>query len=347
MVAIAPTPLDETARVEALRGYLILDTEPDARFDLFTKMSTWLYDAPTAAINLVDSERTFFKSIIGFARYEPLRATSICAHTIASGDDIMVVPDLGLDRRFDDHPMTIRGLRFYAGAVLRSSSDHAIGTLCIGDVKTRGFSEPEKDRLKHLAQGVGAVLELHRNSLMLLNAANHDALTGLSNRRLLMERLACVLPESTSDQPVALLYLDLDRFKAVNDHFGHPGGDLLLCEVARRLLQTAGAGDLAVRIAGDEFAVLLNASLHSAEAMAKRILAAFAAPFTIDGINVPIGGSIGIATSPLHATDAEGLIRCADLALYDAKKAGRNCSATFGSPAALTAVGLGIERPWR
>jgi diguanylate cyclase (GGDEF)-like protein len=336
LVASAPIPIDEAERVEALRGYHILDTAPDERFDLFTKLSTWLYDVPLAAINFVDSDRTFFKSIIGLSTYEPKRITSLCAHTVGSGDDIMVVPNLAQDSRFENHPFVAKGIQFYAGAVLRSSSGHAIGTLCICDVEPRAFSEADQDRLKQMAKGVGAVLELHRNGSMLLEAATRDSLTGLWNRRLMMQRLEDVLPTASTNQPCTLLYLDLDRFKAVNDRFGHPGGDAVLCEVARRLVGVARSDDIVVRVAGDEFVILLRpgSNPNCAEEIADRALAAFAAPFAIQGASVPIGCSIGIASSPSHARDPDGLIGCADSALYQAKQSGRSCWRTFGSCAA-------------
>jgi diguanylate cyclase (GGDEF)-like protein len=336
LVANSPIPVDEADRVEALRSHGILDTPPDERFDLFTQMSTWLYEVPLAAINFVDFDRTFFKSLIGLPRYAPKRITSICAHTIASGDDIMVVPDLAEDRRFEDHPFLARGIHFYAGAVLRPSSGHAIGTLCISDFKARAFSQADQDRLKQMAKGVSSVLELHRNELELFEAATRDSLTGLWNRRFMMQRLEHVLPAANPHQPCTLLCLDLDRFKAVNDRFGHSGGDAVLCEVAQRLVNVVHGNDIVVRIAGDEFAVLLcpGSPISYAERIAERVLAAFAKPFAIQKISVPIESSIGIASTPLHARDPAGLIHCADLALYEAKQSGRNCWRTFGSYAA-------------
>ncbi len=336
----------------ALRSYGILDTPPDERFDLFTKISTWLFSVPIAAINFVDSERTFFKSLAGLVAYEPARTTSLCAHAVGNGNDIMVVPQLLEDCRFADHPLVTKGLRFYAGAVLRSSSGHAVGTLCVGDVKARTFSEAEQDRLRQLAQGVGTVLELHRSGLMLLEAATQDPLTGLCNRRLLMRQLEHVLPAASPDHPSVLLYLDLDRFKSVNDRFGHAGGDAMLCEVAARLTHAIRESDLVARIAGDEFAILLSpgSTVPYAEQVARRVLAAFALPFSIDGVSAPIGGSIGIASCPSHATGAPGLVRCADLALYQAKRAGRGRWTVFqpefttnAEPSLAKALSLGLE----
>ncbi|MCW6506892.1 sensor domain-containing diguanylate cyclase [Lichenifustis flavocetrariae] len=338
MVAKAPIPSDEAARLEALHSYSILDTQPDARFDLFTRLSTWLYNVPISAINFVDADRTCFKSLIGLPLYTPKRITSICAHAIEADNDIMVVSDLSQDDRFKDHPLVENGVRFYAGAILRSSSNHAIGTLCIGDVKARTLSHEERSRLKEMARGVAAVLELHKNGLALLEAASIDSLTGLCNRRLLMEKLKAAVLAAELERPCTLLYLDLDRFKAVNDRFGHPGGDALLCEVARRLESAVRETDLVARVAGDEFAILLspNSTVKCAEDIACSVFAAFAEPFAVDGTIVPIKSSIGIASVPFHASDPTSLIRCADLALYQAKQAGGNLSRTFVSHATNT-----------
>lgn len=139
MVVSAPIPSDESVRLKALYSHHILDTPPDERFDLFTQLCTWLYNVPAAAINFIDAERTFFKSIIGLPSYEPARETSLCAHAIGGEDMMMVVEDLAQDERFHDHPLVAKGLRFYAGAVLLSSSGQRLGTLCIGDTEPRFF----------------------------------------------------------------------------------------------------------------------------------------------------------------------------------------------------------------
>ena len=184
MVAVAPIPSSEMARLQALYSHHILDTPPDERFDLFTRISTWLFDAPVSAINFIDTDRTFFKSLIGFPAYAPLRSTSICAHAVGGEEAVMVVEDLAQDSRFHDHPLFVaKGLRFYAGTVLLAGSGHLLGTLCLGDVRPRTFSADERQKLVALGKGVSAVLDLHRSSLLLLQAASEDTLTGLCNRR--------------------------------------------------------------------------------------------------------------------------------------------------------------------
>ena len=326
MVASAPIPDNEVGRLEALHSFAILDTPPEERFDLFTKMATWLFDTPVSAINFVDAERTFFKSTVGVNPYTPGRRTSICAHAVGNGDAMMIVQDLSRDSRFSDHPLTTKGLRFYAGALLRSESGHALGTLCVCDSRPHDFPIAKQQRLLQLAEGVEAVLDLHLKTLRLQKSAVTDPLTGLYNRRMLTDALQTAITGATPEEPCLLLSLDLDRFKHVNDQFGHAAGDALLCEVGRRLNKTVRAGDVVARLGGDEFVILATGALSHEwpERLAARILEAFSDPFFHDGHCLEISSSIGIARCPQDGWNPASLLHCADLALYSAKRHGRN-----------------------
>ncbi|MES2711457.1 MAG: EAL domain-containing protein [Pseudomonadota bacterium] len=155
--------------------------------------------------------------------------------------------------------------------------------------------------------------------------AHHDALTGLPNRVRLRDRLERAFARSKQGRPAALLYLDLDRFKAVNDTLGHPVGDALLQAVTGRLLHQARAGDLVARLGGDEFAVLMAAGggREEAASLALRIVAALSEPYQIQDQQLVIGASVGIALLPEDGEDPDTLLRHADLALYCAKAEGR------------------------
>lgn len=158
--------------------------------------------------------------------------------------------------------------------------------------------------------------------------ASCDLLTGLANRVSFNTRLAEMLSVAERGNQWLLLFaIDLDRFKEVNDQFGHGAGDVLLKEAAHRLTQASRESDVIARLGGDEFALLqLNPPLVSAgAALAEKLLAALAAPFDLDGHVVSISGSIGIAVYPSDACNAHDLRARADMALYQAKKAGRNC----------------------
>jgi len=155
--------------------------------------------------------------------------------------------------------------------------------------------------------------------------AMHDALTGLPNRASFADHIQREAPVATTENPLALLYLDVDHFKHINDSKGHAAGDALLCQVAGRLMQLVADGDLVARLGGDEFALLLRLERReNIERFAERLLRSLSAPFDLDGVDEHVTCSIGIALAPEHAEDDDVLMRNADLALYAAKESGRS-----------------------
>lgn len=163
-----------------------------------------------------------------------------------------------------------------------------------------------------------ATAALHHRAL-------HDALTGLPNRVLLGDRARQGLREARrSQKEVALLLIDLNQFKEVNDRLGHHHGDRLLIGVASRMRDSLRECDTIARLGGDEFALLLTdgSGMAGARAVADKVLAALREPFDIDGMAIPVNASIGIAVSPHDGDDFESLARCADAAMYKAKRAG-------------------------
>jgi diguanylate cyclase (GGDEF)-like protein len=155
-----------------------------------------------------------------------------------------------------------------------------------------------------------------------------DQLTGLGNRRALFQLLDEFLVEQQDPEAparsLAFMFVDLDRFKEVNDTFGHPTGDELLRQLGERLQNSLRGSDLVVRLGGDEFAVaLLDAGADYAATVATRLTAQIEEAFLLDAVRVQIGASIGIAVLPGHAADAADLVRCADLAMYRAKQDGK------------------------
>ena len=162
--------------------------------------------------------------------------------------------------------------------------------------------------------------------------AQKDALTGLQNRASFQERLQETLARAKrTGSQVAVLCLDLDRFKAVNDTLGHPVGDALLRKVAERLQSTVREGDVVARLGGDEFAVLQadTAQPQAAETLAARLVDLLARTYLVDGHMLNIGTSVGVALSPSDASDADELMKRADLALYRAKSDGRGAFRFF------------------
>jgi diguanylate cyclase (GGDEF)-like protein len=162
---------------------------------------------------------------------------------------------------------------------------------------------------------------------MLESLALHDQLTGLANRRLLADRLSMALIHARrSKSAVAVVYLDLDGFKQVNDTLGHAAGDTLLQMVATRVVAALRAEDTVARQGGDEFILVLwhITGPDYAATVAGKVIAALSQPFDIDGHSVSLTTSAGIAIFPFHGEDVDALIRSADLALYQAKRAGKN-----------------------
>jgi len=178
------------------------------------------------------------------------------------------------------------------------------------------------------------ITDRKRAEEQLLYLARHDALTSLPNRSLLGERLRGLCARGRrSDQLFALHFLDLDRFKAVNDALGHEAGDRLLRDVAARLTQAIGESGMVARLGGDEFAILHSeiASAQEAAQLALRVLEALDRPFTVLGRSVSVSASIGITLHPADAGNADELLRNADLAMYRAKTDGRRAYRFFDS----------------
>jgi diguanylate cyclase (GGDEF)-like protein len=181
-------------------------------------------------------------------------------------------------------------------------------------------------------------------------ASNHDPLTGLPNRSCLHDRLELALNRvDAHDTPFSVMFLDLDRFKNVNDSLGHDCGDDLLRAVAHRLTAAVRQGDTVARISGDEFGVLLpGADADVAMEVAARMLAQFRRPFTIAGRSLFMSPSIGVAVHPEHGEDVESLLRHADAAMYRSKSAGRNTVRVYdGKMESLAQRQLAVENGLR
>jgi diguanylate cyclase (GGDEF)-like protein/PAS domain S-box-containing protein len=168
------------------------------------------------------------------------------------------------------------------------------------------------------------VTEARQFGERLRHEATHDPLTGLANRALFDERIKVDPPAGlVPEEPVAILTIDLDDFKAINDTHGHPIGDRLLTAVAGRLLNSVRNEDTVARVGGDEFAILLpGASRALATALARRILDVLSEPFLVDGDVISARASIGIAVGP--RSDAEALLRASDASMYEAKQGGKS-----------------------
>ncbi len=185
-------------------------------------------------------------------------------------------------------------------------------------------------KAQYIIAMIDDITERKRSEAKIAQLAHYDALTELANRNLFRERIdECLVSLQQDGTGFAVLLLDLDHFKAVNDAFGHQTGDKLLSEVAKRMLASIRGTDMAARLGGDEFALIVQAGNEplagGAEKLAQRLISAVGAPYQIDGQTIAVGCSIGIALAPEHGDKSDELLRNADLALYKSKEAGRSC----------------------
>lgn len=170
---IAPLPQDEQERLDELRKYGILDTEPEAAFEDMVKLANYICQTPIAAISLVDEHRQWFKAIAGLDAKETSRDVAFCAHTILQ-DETMIVPDALQDERFHDNPLVAGGphIRFYAGVPLTTPDGHHLGTLCVIDSKPRELTPEQLKALATLTDSIMAHLNLrlsHKNIRQYVN----------------------------------------------------------------------------------------------------------------------------------------------------------------------------------
>ncbi|MFC0409850.1 putative bifunctional diguanylate cyclase/phosphodiesterase [Roseomonas elaeocarpi] len=316
-------PFDEAQRLAALKACQILDTPREPRFDALARLTARLFGAELGTVSLIDEHRQWFKATTGAERLPDIpREDSLCAHTILQPREVTVVEDLSRDPRFADNHLVTGPLkaRFYASAPLLDPSGYAVGTICAVDPHPQRPEPSAVAAMADLAAAASAMLQLHRRMAELRDMADLDPLTGLLNRSGFSRAL-----EARQGSAFSLFCFDLDRFKEVNDLFGHAGGDQLLVEFSRRLRAALRAEDVIARFGGDEFVAMITAQLTDAElgAIATRILADLAAPVSIAGQSVPILASIGIARAPADGSDPLALLHRADVALYRAKTSGR------------------------
>jgi diguanylate cyclase (GGDEF)-like protein len=179
---------------------------------------------------------------------------------------------------------------------------------------------------------IGSVRHLYRSTVDhlttkhdLATLARFDPLTGLANRLLVREAFQAKMTSCLPENQVAVHYLDLDGFKAINDQFGHPAGDRLLVQAAQRLTATIRSDDVVARLGGDEFLVLQPGVQHpdQAQLLARRMIKQLSEPYSIEGTDMRVSVSIGIALAPTNGLDLDHLMECADGALYRSKAKGK------------------------
>ena len=238
------------------------------------------------------------------------------------------------NRRFGDMFAAVERGALLAGALPASLMPAAVKQ--IDEVQPRSYSRTLDDErtiaVSERPMALGGlvityedVTERHRSEARMAHMARHDALTGLPNRVLYREQMDHALAQVRRGGGLAVLCLDLDHFKSVNDTLGHPIGDALLSAVAQRLLKETRESDTVVRLGGDEFAIIQTSATQPTDAkvLAERLVVVLSQLFNIDAHQISIGTSIGIAITMDGLTSADALLKSADLALYRAKADGR------------------------
>jgi diguanylate cyclase (GGDEF)-like protein len=336
----------EFDRLNALRRYAILDTPPEGAFDRITALAAETMETPVAMVSLVDSNRVWFKSVHGPAGIsEMARGPALCGAAIVH-EGTYVVENASSDPRTLEHPLVTGefGLEFYAGVPLKTHDGHQLGTLCCMDTKARGATPRQLRHLEILAAVVMDEIELRRSAAQisrlsealadacndLERRASFDPLTGVLARAAMLDRSSRLIERSVAGpKGVAVLLLDIDLFKAVNDQYGHAAGDRVLKEVAQRMAASCRGGDLLGRIGGEEFlAVFPDVAVEEAGIIAERLRDAVSREPIVLGPGCALavsvsGGLRPIAAGEIGCTHGDAMAE-ADAALYRAKAAGRN-----------------------
>lgn len=329
--------VDEKERLAELSRYDILDTPQEETFDGITYLAAHTFKAPVSLISLVDECRLWFKSRYGLNVTELPREQAFCSRAICQNEPF-IVPDATVDPLFKNTPLVRQepNIRFYAAAPLISSRGYKLGVLCVIDYVPREVPSEQIEILEILARQVVALLETRLLSQQVVkyndvleesryfqHEAFHDALTGLANRNLFIEKtnLAIARSQELKNSQFAVLFIDLNRFKGVNDRFGHLAGDKLLIAVAYRLKAAVRSQDTVARLGGDEFVVLLEeiGDLNESIQIAQRIIRELQQPFEIFSKQIEIGASVGIVQGNSTYNNASELIHNADIAMYRAK----------------------------
>jgi diguanylate cyclase (GGDEF)-like protein/PAS domain S-box-containing protein len=256
---------------------------------------------------------------------QKLDSGTLSGEVIRSGQTLLLTPDTAEApvRRSIEQTAPL----YWLGVPLNSHTG-TIGALVVRSYSggTR-YTETDKELLQFVSTQIATAIERKKMQSRLQHIAQYDPLTDLPNRELLRDRLKTALARARREQSgLSLFYLDLDKFKLVNDNFGHAAGDILLQKVALRLKKQLRETDTIARLSGDEFVVLLE-KIQVPEhitAVAEKLRTALNQPFDLEGQSVHVLPSIGIAVYPQHGEDEKQLLRNADEAMYIAKRDGGN-----------------------
>lgn len=321
---------DEPGRLAALQRYEILDTGKEDAFERITGLVKAVLNVPMCAVSLIDTNRQWFKSCIGLSVSQTARDVSFCTHTIQQREPLYV-RDALQDPRFQNNPLVTGEpyIRSYLGVPLSSPDGYNVGSLCAIDTRERDYSTEHIAILKSFAALIIDELELRR-------IAQTDHLTGAATRRSFCFEVEKAIAQYRRNRtPAALVMLDIDHFKSINDIYGHPSGDLVLQTVVRQLGSQLRPSDVLGRLGGEEFGILLlDTDLAVAAEIAERSRALLESSACVHDPLPHVTASFGVAVVGPDSMSLQRWITNADEALYEAKRAGRNrCCIADSSPA--------------
>ncbi|HEY7107426.1 MAG TPA: EAL domain-containing protein [Acidimicrobiia bacterium] len=329
-----------TARETAVLEQILVGASiPDTLHRLLEAVDEYLGDACTA-IRLIDAETGELQRVAApsltpeFLDAVDRRMSSLVGDAEVADSvriDPIVLPDLTRENPWPQ----IRALRdvalghgfraFWSVPIRTPDDERLLGMLAVYVRNTRRPTDAEQLMLDRVRNVVGVALDRAAHTRQLGHLASHDTLTELPNRALAVERLDLALDRARENESlVAVLFLDLDRFKVVNDGLGHETGDELLVAVGRRVASAVRRSDVVARFGGDEFVVICEdlTDVQQVEELADRAIQALSEPFELDRAEVVVSASIGIAVTSGKAERAAGLLRDADAAMYRAKSRG-------------------------
>lgn len=312
---------DEEARLAALRRYEVRDTGESAPFQRIVELVRQIMNVPMAAVTLIDADTQWFRAQHGLKGTSTSREDAFCNYTIAQAEPFAVT-DATLDPRFADNPM-VKGdphIRSYLGVPLKTPDGYNVGSLCAIDDEPRQFDRTQGEIMRRLAEIVVEQFELQQ-------IAKQDSMTGaLTRRGFFAEVEKEFLRAGRYDRPSALVVIDVDHFKTINDRYGHPAGDAVLVSIANASMATMRKSDIFGRIGGDEFGLLLpETNPEEARDAAERIRRIVeSAIIQVGGTEVRATVSMGVAPRPGPTESVATWFNEADIALYEAKQFGRN-----------------------
>lgn len=311
---------DEAGRLAAVRRLDVFDTPEERAFEHITEIAKLGLRVPSAAISLIDEDRQWFKARRGVDVHQTSRRLSFCSHAIRQREPL-VIENTADDPRFQHHPQVVGDphIRSYAGAPLVLPDGYQAGALCVVDLVPRQFDAVEIRLLASLADCVVRELELRQRAAI-------DPMTGFLCRAAFLMRLRDMVDAFRSESvPAVLAIFDIDRFKSVNDRFGHAGGDRVIAEIAAICRDVLGDEAHLGRLGGEEFGIVCPAATFATTSKKFESLRSAIAALRLDDYpELAVTASFGVADLDATIQSVSTWCLTADAALYEAKEAGCN-----------------------